>query len=90
MLYARLSGMYVCDGMYAFKRESEEVLREREKQSYRQCEEGSRDWILVTTNQRTPKNASQLSEIGRNLSQSLQREHSPMHTLISDFLPPQL
>lgn len=33
MLYARLSGMYVCDGMYAFKRESEEVLRERERET---------------------------------------------------------
>lgn len=44
----------------------------------------------MTTNQRTPKNASQPSEIGRNLSQSLQREHSPTHTLISDLWPPQL
>ena len=46
--------------------------------------------ILVTTNQRTPKNASQPSEIGRNLAQSLQREHSPTHTLISDLWSPQL
>lgn len=44
----------------------------------------------MTTNQRTLKNASQPSEIGRNLSQSLQREHNPTHTLISDFWPPQL
>ena len=67
------------------------LLRDRKRPGKEKgWEEGSRDWILVTTNQRTPKNASQLSEIGRNLSQSLQREHSPMHTLISDFLPPQL
>lgn len=31
MLYAGLSGMYICDSMYAFKREAREVLRERDK-----------------------------------------------------------